>query len=178
MKDSCCEPAVKKSIGGESKIPLLIATFTILTIILGGGLIFKVSPASIGQSKNVQAYATETAYDWGEININGGNVDWEFTIENRGTETLKLADVKTSCECTTVQITIDGKSSPYFGMHTISAWIGEVPPGGKAVLDVIFDPLFHGPEAIGPVERLIMVRTNDAQNPLLEFKLTGNVVKK
>ncbi len=178
MNDSCCEPATKKSTGGETKIPILIGIFTVLTLILGGWLIFKASPSNIGKSEKVQAYAAETTYDWGEIKINGGNVSREFTIENRGTEILKLTNVKTSCACTNAQITVDGKVSPYFGMHSTSSWVGEVEPGKSATLNVIFDPLFHGPEAVGPIERLVAVETNDTQNPTLEFDLTGNVVKK
>ncbi|MDP3733539.1 MAG: hypothetical protein Q8Q91_03255, partial [Candidatus Daviesbacteria bacterium] len=90
---------------------------------------------------------------------------------------LKLYNVKTSCACTKANLTIDGKVSPKFDMHTKSSWTGEVAPGKDAILNVIFDQTFHGPTALGPMERLISMQTNDLSSPTLEFKLTGNVVK-
>ena len=52
------------------------------------------------------------------------------------------------------------ESSPLVKMHEQSAYILTVPPGQTANLEVVFDPLFHGPNAVGPIERLITVKTN------------------
>ncbi|MDP3758522.1 MAG: DUF1573 domain-containing protein, partial [Candidatus Daviesbacteria bacterium] len=100
-----------------------------------------------------------------------------FTIKNSGTDVLQLSAVKTSCTCTKAQISIEGKTSPYFNMHLTSGWVGEIPPGKQAQLLVIFDQTFHGPTGVGPVERLVSLETNDSQNPNLEFSLKGVVVK-
>ena len=90
---------------------------------------------------------------------------------------MQLTGIKTSCVCTKAQVVIDGKTSPYFSMHSTSSWVGEVAPGKEAQLTVIFDPAFHGPTGVGPIERLIDIQTNDIQNPNLEFSLKGVVVK-
>ena len=179
MKKDCCEEPTKEKFR-TFKIPLaglLIGAFTILTLIGGFFLATGSGPAKLGGGDG-QAYTDHTSFEWGEININGGNATHEFTIENRGTGELDLANILTSCACTSAQITIDGVVSPYFGMHSTSSWVGKVAPGKTATVSVIFDPLFHGPTATGPIERLISVKTNDPKNENMEFNLTGNVIKK
>lgn len=160
----------------------LIIGFIALTLLILGGGVFVLSsigttPAKITASQNAKALVDQKTYDWGNIPYSGGNVTKTFAIKNSGTDILQLSGIKTSCTCTKAQVSIDGKTSPYFSMHSTSSWIGEVPPGREAQLTVIFDPAFHGPTGVGPIERLISVRTNDAGNPNLEFSLKGVVVK-
>ena len=116
-------------------------------------------------------------HEWGEIGINNGNVTAEFEITNQGTEPLKLYNVSTSCICTTAQISVNGKTSPQFGMHGKSSYVAEVPTGETATLTVEYDPLYHGPNGVGPITRQILVETNDASNPTLEYVVTADVVR-
>lgn len=159
----------------------VIGFIVITLLILGGGIYFLSSttsaPAQITASQNAKVQVDQKTFDWGNIPYSGGNATKTFTIKNTGTDTLKLTGVKTSCTCTKAQVAIDGKTSPYFSMHSTSGWVGEVAPGKEAQLSVIFDPAFHGPSGVGPVERLISVETNDVQNPKIEFSLKGVVVK-
>lgn len=160
----------------------LIIGFIALTLLILGGGIFVLSstsatPAKITASQNAKVEVPEKTFDWGNIPYSGGNATKTFAIKNSGTDVLQLSGIKTSCTCTKAQVSIDGKTSPYFSMHSTSSWIGEVAPGKEAQLTVIFDPAFHGPTGVGPVERLISVETNDIQNPKLEFSLKGVVVK-
>lgn len=163
----------------DKKIIIGLIVFTLL--IVGGGMYFLSStssaPAQVTASQNAKAQVVERTFDWGNIPYSGGNATKTFTIKNIGSDPLRLSGVKTSCTCTKAQVVIDGKTSPYFSMHSESAWIGEVAPGKEAQLLVIFDPAFHGPSGVGLVERLISVNTNDAQNPTIEFSLKGVVVK-
>ena len=85
--------------------------------------------------------------------------------------------MKTSCMCTQAKIVINGVSSPAFGMHGSSEWKGTIKPKEIAEVRAVFDPLFHGPDAVGPVTRFVSFDTNDVKNPTVELKLTGNVVK-
>ncbi|MDO8599794.1 MAG: DUF1573 domain-containing protein [bacterium] len=128
-------------------------------------------------SSNVKAVIPEFSFDWGTIPYSGGNAVKTFIIKNEGTEILKLQNIKTSCTCTRAQISTEQGKSPYFTMHSISSWLGEVAPGKEAQLAVIFDPAFHGPSGTGPITRLISVETNDKNKPKLEFSLKGVVVK-
>lgn len=160
----------------------IIIGLVVLTVLILGGGIFVLSsttsaPVTVTSSQNAKATVDQKTFDWGNIPYSGGNATKTFTIKNTGTDVLKLTGLKTSCTCTKAQISIDGKVSPYFSMHSTSSWVGEVPPGKEASLTVIFDPAFHGPTGVGSVERLVSVETNDSQNSKIEFSLKGVVIK-
>lgn len=160
----------------------IIIGFVVLTLlILGGGVyilsVTTTNPATISSSQNAKASVDQKTHDWGTIPYSGGNISKTFTIKNTGTDILQLTNIKTSCACTFAQLIIDGKTSPKFGMHTTSSWAGEVAAGKEASLTVVFDPAFHGPTGVGPMERLISMQTSDINNPNLEFSLKGVVVK-
>lgn len=44
-------------------------------------------------------FFNETQHDFGKVK-EGGKVEYTFTFENKGTESLQIKDVKTSCGCT------------------------------------------------------------------------------
>lgn len=162
----------------EKKIGILLVLTTLA--ILFGGIVFLNSTTASSQvavSTNANAAVESDTYDWGNIPINGGNVTKKFIIKNTGTENLQLTNIKTSCHCTTASVTVSGNESPSFGMSGTSQWIGEVKPGQEAILNVVFDPLFHGPQGTGPINRYISVETNDKSNSKLTFSLTGVVIK-
>lgn len=156
-------------------IILGIITFAILG--LGVWLLSRPVGVEVERSEHAKVEVGETDHDWGEIKINGGNAEKVFLIKNAGTGLLKLSGVSTSCMCTTAQVIIDGKESPFFAMHQKSSWVGEIPAGKEAELKIVFDPAFHGPSGVGQMTRQIVVETNDKNNPKLEFMLKGNVVK-
>lgn len=115
-------------------------------------------------------------YDWGEIPINAGKVEKIFEVKNAGRTVLELANFVTSCECTTVEVKTATEASPVFGMHTKSAWKGEVAAGEAAEIKVIFDPAFHGPTGKGAMTRMVKFETNDNKNREVELLLTGKVI--
>ena len=160
----------------------IIVGFIIVTLLMLGGGVWVLSnttanPVKITSSQNAKVSIDTKSYNWGQIPYSGGNATKTFAIKNSGTEILKLSNIKTSCTCTKAVLEIDGKNSPYFSMHSIASWVGEVAAGKTAKLTVIFDPAFHGPTGVGPIERLISIETNDIQNPRIEFSLKGVVVK-
>lgn len=159
-----------------------ITALFITSLILGFGVWLISKPTAGSQlgtsiSAGGKAEVGSTNFDWGTIDYGGGDVTAEFTINNSGTGPLSLSEVSTSCMCTTAQVIINENKSPFFGMHQKSSWIGKIPAGGQAVLKVIFDPAFHGPQGVGPIERQVVMTTTDPQNPKLEFNLKGTVVK-
>lgn len=163
----------------EKKVIIIMVISTV--ILLFGGIFFLTKTTSTSQitaSQNARAYTVDpTSFDWGTIPMNKGNITKTFIIKNTGTDTLKLFNVKTSCHCTKAYVTINGNDSPSFGMDSLSSWTGEVPAGKEAKLTVVFDPAFHGPQGIGPINRFVSVETNDKANAKLTFTLTGTVVK-
>ncbi len=156
-----------------------IAASLILIIIFGGVFLFSRNKSSPSENNflNIKAEVDQKNFDWGDIPLNGGNVTKIFTIKNVGSDILKISNIKTSCTCTQAQIVIDGQKSPDFSMHSASAWVGEMAPGKQAQLAIFFDPAFHGPTGVGPIERLVSLETNDPNNSRLEFSLTANVSK-
>lgn len=168
----------KQSFSTNKKI---IIGFIILTVlILGGGVYILSSTNSstkVSSSQNAKIEVDAKTFDWGNIPYGGGTVSKNFILKNTGSDILKLTNIKTSCMCTNAYLEIDGKLSPAFGMHESASYIGEVLPGKQANLKVVFDPAFHGPSGVGPIERLVSIQTNDINNPALEFSLKGVVVK-
>ncbi|KKR80621.1 MAG: hypothetical protein UU73_C0001G0265 [Candidatus Daviesbacteria bacterium GW2011_GWA1_41_61] len=163
-----------------SEKKVIIGFVVVTALVLAGGIFLLTKSSTAGQveiSQNVKAEAAEKTFDWGNIPMYKGNVTKTFTIKNSGTDTLKLINIRTSCHCTQAQVKIDGQSSPFFGMSTVSSWIGEVVPGREAQLDVIFDPAYHGPQGVGPINRFVSVETNDPNNKTLDFSVAGTVVK-
>lgn len=158
-----------------------LITITTVAVVVGLLLAINYNPNSSGANaetnSDIKVSVDETSYDWGEINMNDGNVEKSFSIINTGTETLKLRDVVTSCMCTTAILGLGEVVSPTFGMHSKSNYVLEVPVGQTAELKVIFDPAFHGPSGIGPINRQVTVNTNSSETPKLTFMLTAMVRK-
>lgn len=97
----------------------------------------------------------------------------QFTIENKGTKTLSLFKVSSSCDCTFGQITIDGNKSPEFGMHSNNSWTGSLTPGKKATLNVTYKPYIMPVK--GAITRDVYMQTNDPENPKLTFTVKAEV---
>ena len=164
----------------DKKIILGIILITIL--ILGGGMFLLTKSSSapsqtVTLSQNAKVEALEKTFDWGVIKYSGDKATKTFIIKNTGSDPLKLYNVKTSCHCTKAYVAINGIESPKFGMDSLSSWTGEVAPGQEAKLTAVFDPAFHGPQGVGPINRFVLIETNDKANQKLTFTLTGTVVK-
>lgn len=158
---------------------LIVSLLVTFAILAAGVFIISATstPTPTVTSQTGQVSVEQLTHDWGQIPYSGGDVKKTFVIKNTGNGTLTLRNIQTSCMCTTAQLTIEGKNSPSFGMHSSSSWVGEVPPGKEATLTVVFDPDFHGPSGIGAISRLIDIDTNDPTRPKLEFTLSGVVIK-
>ncbi len=110
-------------------------------------------------------------FDWGDMDIQGGNVDYTFKFKNDGDGDLIIKTASTSCMCTTATVILkDSTNSPAFGMHEVINWGGSVAQGDEFTVKVIFDPLAHGPDAVGPIDRVVSIMTSSVAN--------GNYAKK
>jgi len=161
------------------KVPILVGLISFAVLILGIVIVSKSQPPVLEQIDTVSIEIVDgNSHDFGEIDIEGGNAEKTFEIKNTGESDLKVTNFKTSCMCTQVKVSINGKDSPIFGMHARSGWKGIIKPGGTADIKVLFDPMFHGPQGVGPVTRMISFNTNDSNNPIIELTLSGNVINK
>jgi hypothetical protein len=147
-------------------------------LILGGGvwLVMRNQPVQVQSSQGAVLGVGERVFDWGTIPLNGGEVTRSFEIENKGNAELQLANLKTSCMCTKARLIVGSEAGPWFAMHSQSQWVGKVPPGKKAQVEVVFDPAFHGPSGVGAIQRTVTMQTNDPNQSSLEFRLSANVV--
>lgn len=96
-----------------------------------------------------------------------------FTIENKGTKPLQLFNVNSSCGCTVGKISINGTTSPEFGMHAKNNWTGTIEPGQSATLQVIYRPYVMPVK--GKVTRDVFIQTNDPEKSKLTFTVEASV---
>ncbi len=102
-----------------------------------------------------------------------------FTITNTSDAVLRIWGIATSCDCTFANVTIRGEKTGEFNMtmHTsgpLKNWIGEVPKGEKATLEVIYRPSVM--PVSGPVSRQVRFATNDPKNAEVEVSVKANVL--
>lgn len=167
-------------------------TNKIMLYIIGGFTVIIVAVIgifSISQDKQTNASATVASYtvtdserpkvsapskfsDLGSMKVKDEK-QVEFSIENTGSKALTLSNISSSCGCTVGKITIDGITSPEFGMHSKGIWQGIVEPGKKATLTVIYRPYIM--PVSGVVTRDVYVSTNDPENEKLTFTFKANV---
>ena len=159
---------------------ILVIGGLITVAVLAGGVVIMSRQPNAAEVEKVEASKLVTDhknYDWGQIDYDGGVAKHVFEIKNGEEAELKLANIKTSCMCTTAQVMTRTGSSPIFKMHQTSDWKGVLAAGETAKLEVIFDPAFHGPTGVGPIERIISLETSDPNQPYIEFDLKGVVIK-
>lgn len=170
-----------KSISGEKMIFLAIAGFTALAFILI--ILFSLNEGKNAGSTEISSYSsTDTQKpkavisslfsDLGNMKVSEEKTA-NFTIENKGTKTLQLSQVSSSCDCTYGKVTIDGISSQEFNMHAKTNWVGQVEPGKKADLAVIYRPFIMPIK--GSVTRSVFMKTNDPDQSSLTFTVKANV---
>lgn len=103
-----------------------------------------------------------------------------FTVTNTSTSSvLRIWGVATSCDCTFANVTIGGTKTGEFNMSmhmnsTLKNWIGEVPSGQVATLEVIYRPEVM--PVSGPVTRQVNFSTNDPNNANVEISVKANVL--
>lgn len=153
----------------QSKIARIGASFII--VILAGLLIWKFGLLEPNVSSSPLT-ASPAEFDFGDISMAKGNVSTSFLLKNEGSDKLKITNISTSCMCTTA--TIDGVT---FGMHQNPTAAFEIKGGESKEIIVTFDPNAHGPEATGPISRIVFIKTNSEKTPQIEVRATGNVIK-
>jgi len=160
-------------------IPIIIGV-TLIILVVGVVWAMKstasTTPPTIEANQSTSLNLSATSHDWGSLPIDGGDVTKVFEITNTGSSDLTLANFTTSCMCTTVKVTTKSESSPLFGMHDKSNWLGTIKPGESGQITVVFDPDFHGPQGKGQITRIIKFNTNDPTRQEVELTLTGIVI--
>ncbi len=117
--------------------------------------------------------------DLGTVGIGDGLVETEFLVTNSAHEPTKIAAAYTSCMCTEVTLEFqDGSVEGPFGMpgHELPVTLTRtLAPGETFTARATFDPMAHGPDAVGPVQRAIALHSDNGGMLQLDFSV--NVVK-
>ena len=116
--------------------------------------------------------------DFGSIKVSEDKAA-TFTITNTSNTTLRIWNVATSCDCTFANVTIGGVKTGEFNMamHMSSGlknWIGEVPAGKIATLEVIYRPSVMPVQ--GAVSRQVTFSTNDPNNTEITVSVKADVL--
>lgn len=114
----------------------------------------------------------ETSFDFGKITLADKKIR-EIKIKNNGAKTLVISDLITSCDCTFVQLIIDGRESPRFSMRRDSKWRGEIAPTNEAILRIVYEPKIMPVQ--GKVKREIVFKTNDPEKSLVNIRFIADV---
>src|SRR5258708_5027670 len=108
-------------------------------------------PAATGPAR---AEIKVTSHDAGEVDFSIPT-EWKFPVRNVGGQPLTLTLLRKSCFCTDAVVPADA-----------------IPPGGEGVVIVRWTPIAgkNGPQLIKAD-----VATNDSNQAVVEFKVTGGV---
>ncbi|MEK7680789.1 MAG: DUF1573 domain-containing protein [Patescibacteria group bacterium] len=168
----------------DPRLKILLSTAGIL---VAGGLLAIIIVAAGGSKSDTTGKAKivleTTSFDFGDVSMANGKVTKTISIKNEGDADLKISKMSTSCMCTTAALEIDGKKSPAFGMPGHGGpslpWTGTIPAGKTGMLELVFDPNAHGPDATGPIKRTINITSNDSgeKGSVNIISFEGNVIK-
>lgn len=130
--------------------------------------------------KDAPIISIEPTYqDLGMVSQANGVVSTQFQITNKGTNTLVIDNMDTSCMCTTASVISDGSEGPKFGMEMHGTnpknWKIAIEPGKTVQLKVYYDPNAHK-DLRGPVSRTINVYSNDPRNAVKTVRINLNQV--
>lgn len=167
--------------GNDIKIFIGIIGFTVLLIVgfvyLQGGKETNEQTQPLTQVAGIQV-SPET-YELGNVDLNSGLVTKEYEVVNETDQTMKLQKIVTSCMCTQVKVSVGDKESRFFGMEhpgdrnpPINY---EIQPGEAAKITVNFDPAAHGPQGVGPFNRVVTLTFSEPSG-VKELTFSGIVV--
>lgn len=164
----------------ETKI--IVFAFIVVAVLALGGAFFLSSKSSgtAGQSESLllNIESSPNFYDLGSVPINGGIVAKEYEVKNTTDRTLKLSRIATSCMCTLASVKIGDKETKFFGMEMTGDKNPllniDLKPGEIARVTTKFDPAAHGPQGVGPFDRIVWLYFNEG---IKELKFSGTVIK-
>jgi len=160
-------------------IGIIVATLIILgggTVLLGGKSTNN-TPEVLSQVEGIEA--VPTFYNLGDVPIGGGLVTKEYAIKNTSNGKINLKKITTSCMCTTASVQIGGKETKFFGMEghgDANPPVNiEINAGEEGKVIVIFDPAAHGPQGVGPFNRVVYLTFSDPAG-IKELTFSGKVI--
>lgn len=117
-----------------------------------------------------------------EIPMDEWKINIPFEFINTWDQDIILWNAETSCMCTEWYITdINGWNKSSIIKMSWHGWINilnrVIKPKEKIILNAVFDPNAHWPDAIWPISRNVYIDTNSSIISKLDFRFLWNVVK-
>lgn len=168
--------------GNDIKIFIGIIVFTVFLIVglalWQGGKDGDEQTQPLAQVAGVQI--NPETYDLGNVDLNGGLVTKEYEVKNETDQTMKIKKIVTTCMCTEAKVSVGDKESRFFGMEHPGdrnpPLNYEIPPGGAAKVTATFDPAAHGPQGVGPFDRVVILTFSEPAG-IKNLTFSGTVVR-
>lgn len=156
----------------DPEIKKLLYVGIVAVVLIAFGVILAMSGAFTKTTSAAVLEIPRADYDFGDIDISGGKVTTKYSLKNISDEPITITSAKTTCMCT--EGNIGGKS---FGMHSGMVGTVVIEPGETETVTGTFDPMAHGPDAVGPITRSLILQTNSTAMGEVKLNFRGNVVK-
>lgn len=116
-----------------------------------------------------------TSFDFGSVSKRQGKISKIFKLSNKGNAPLIIKNMKTSCPCASVSLSVDKNKSPYFGTSGASeGWQVEIKPGKMGELEFMVD-LASPHVKVGKMLREARIISNDPIYPELSIRIAAEV---
>lgn len=161
-----------------------------LTVVVIGGLLLALGLfAALSPGGDEQATAegagkltfSETSWNLGMVSMKDGLNEKTIEMKNETAFPVTVTEMQTSCMCTKASIrNADGTMGPTKGMvgHGGTPRMSQtIAPGETAELVVVYDPNAHGPNAVGPITRDVMLKTDSSVQPSVDLRFRAVVTK-
>ncbi len=167
----------KKSFNIPVLLSVLIGVVLVATIAITSQTPTPSAPIAVIPGQEPQLVISETSVDFGAMKVSEERSK-DITLTNTGKGPLILSRVRTSCNCTLADITLNGVTTQGFNMEAhnpigLKRWTGTLAPGESATLKAIYRPFVMPVQ--GAVERIVSFNTNDSQTPIAEITLRAFV---
>lgn len=115
------------------------------------------------------------SFDFGRVSKKQGRISKSFTLYNRGSATLIISNIKTTCPCASVALKVNHNKSAYFGTAgSPRGWQAAIKSKESGVLELSVD--FASPHVkAGKIKREAMVTSNDPLYPEISVMVEAEV---
>ena len=116
------------------------------------------------------------AFNFGTVEKAQGKISTIFKLQNKGSVNLLIKNIRASCSCTTISLSVGKDKSPYFDNKGAPiGWQMELMPGETGDLEVVLD-LAHKSVHQGDLIREVMIASNDPLYPESSVRVEAKVL--
>lgn len=115
------------------------------------------------------------SFDFGQVNKKQGKITKNIKLYNKGNKDLIIKNIRASCSCTSVSLSVGDNKSSYFGSSGAeNGWQMVIPAGKEGNLEIVLD-VTHPAIKPGKVVREIFIESNDPLYPELSVTISAQV---